>query len=64
MKKNFFLIANEKKKENKMNLKENLVLFDSRHSKYKVSTQKKKIFLNRQSIVPMRGKNPILVVLF
>jgi hypothetical protein len=27
-----------------MNLKENLVLFDGRHSKYKVSTKKKNFF--------------------
>jgi hypothetical protein len=53
---NFFLIANEKKKkQNKMNLKENLVLFDSRHSKYKVST-KKKIFFEQTINCPDEGE--------
>jgi hypothetical protein len=56
MKKIFFNSQRKKKKQNKMNLKENLVLFDGRHSKYKVSTKKKNFF--EQTInCPDEGKN-------
>jgi hypothetical protein len=39
-----------------MNLKENLVLFDGRHSKYKVSTKKKKTFFEQTINCPDEGE--------
>jgi len=54
MKKIFFNSQRKKKKQNKMNLKENLVLFDGRHSKYKV--QPKKNFFEQTINCPDEGE--------